>query len=252
MNFLKLWFAVALTLLGLGGCGMGPAYPPTVQDATGEVDGVYNALSSTVILADQTGELVCAGERISDTEILTAFHCVIAAALPKEAGDLIEESDPYYENVRIEQLKGLDIQYATYEAYIEAGKRGEPKGQVAYVDRADIKNDIAILRTNPQPDAFRVPLRSGPLLIGESVFSVGHPYGLSFSFARGYISNQCRWLQQNLPCFTQVDITIWGGSSGGGLYDTEGHLVGVASRRIGQGYAFFAAPDVIVALVIKH
>ena len=241
---LKKLAAAALMILSTLGCQTALKQP--VSPAA-EVKGIDNALSSTVILYDLTDRLVCAGTRVSPTEIVTAFHCVVAGALSDKEAEEIEKNDPLYENQRPETFKGRDILFATYGDIMGAGYDGVIHGKLAYVDRMDFKHDVAVLTTLPSSQAS-VRLKDHDLGVGEPVFSVGHPYGLEFSFARGYISNQCRWLDSK-TCWTQVDISIWGGSSGGGLFDAEGNLAGVASMRINATYAFFVNLDATARLV---
>lgn len=243
MNLRKL-ATVLLTAVAMLGCAAQPKQPVSPSS---EVSGVDNALSATVVLYDVGSDLVCAGTRISPTELLTAFHCVVAAALQPSEAEAIEKSDPDYKNQRPEFYEGRDIVYATYEDVLKAGYDGAIRGQMAYVSRMDFAHDIAVLSTSPSGQAS-VKLREHDLGVGDAVFSIGHPYGLEFSFARGYISNQCRYLNDD-TCWTQADISIYGGSSGGGLYDADGRLCGVASMRINAVYGFFVPPDAVARLV---
>jgi hypothetical protein len=221
--------------------------PAGMAQSVAGVDGIENSLNATVVLYNLKGRLVCAGERVSATEVLTAFHCVVAAALTDAEADEIEESDPEYESLRFERVEGRAIELATYSAVMAAGRDGTPRKVTSIVHRADMANDIAILRTKASGQAV-VRVSGTELSVGEPVYAIGHPYGLEFSFSRGYVSNPCRWLS-GPKCLTQVDISIWGGSSGGGLYDRHGQLVGVASRRVNATYGFFTPPAPIAALV---
>lgn len=211
--------------------------PPTVSEA------ISKALDSTIILYDLNYDLVCAGQRVDDTRILLAYHCV-------EAAVLTNDEYYYYEELgrSAPPAKVLDqpVSYSTYNDVLAGDLSGEVRLRDARISAIDPLNDVAVISTAPSADP-RINVRFDRLLVGEPVFAIGHPYGLEYSYTRGYVSNQCRRLAD--VCYTQVDITIWGGSSGGALYDMNGDLVGVASRRIGSGFAFFVPPKAIKAIL---
>ena len=64
------------------------------------------------------------------------------------------------------------------------------------------------------------------LHVGESVFSLGTPSGLELSFGEGLVSGLrlnegVRMIQNSAPS--------WHGSSGGGLFDARGNLIGITT-----------------------
>jgi S1-C subfamily serine protease len=70
------------------------------------------------------------------------------------------------------------------------------------------------------------------LEIGETVYSLGSPKGLSNTFAEGNISGLRRFDNTNL---IQTSAPISPGSSGGGLFDKAGNLVGITTFMIKGG-----------------
>lgn len=81
-----------------------------------------------------------------------------------------------------------------------------------------------------------VPIRlSETVPVGEPVYAIGNPKGSIKSITTGIISNKKpveggNWLQ--------TDATISFGSSGGGLFDDEGRLIGITTALQGRfGYA---------------
>jgi S1-C subfamily serine protease len=241
---------VATLVASCVGCGS-PAWgtAQTVQPTTSS--SITRALNATVILYDRSGELVCAGVRVSPTQIVTAHHCVVAATASSFEQALIEMLGMEDAIAELGSMTGRELDFATYAASIKAGEQEEPVRQRARVGALNSAHDVAILLTSPSGQES-VPVRplDELLRVGEGVFSVGHPYGLQYSYAAGSISTLCRWLS-GPECWLQVDITIWGGSSGGGLFDVEGRLVGVASRRVGSGYAFFVPTEAIAKIVLR-
>jgi len=68
--------------------------------------------------------------------------------------------------------------------------------------------------------------RAGDVRIGESVFSVGTPAGLERSFGEGLVSGLRAWEGVRI---IQNSAPSWFGSSGGGLFDARGNLVGITT-----------------------
>lgn len=77
------------------------------------------------------------------------------------------------------------------------------------------------------------------LKVGEPVFAVGAPRGLELSLSDGIVSQ----LRGGYPPFIQTTAAISPGSSGGGLFDAEGELVGFTTLFIeGAQSLNFAMP----------
>jgi S1-C subfamily serine protease/Tfp pilus assembly protein PilF len=100
----------------------------------------------------------------------------------------------------------------------------------------DEKADIAIL----QFDARETPSVTGPgdsdkIQVGDEVYAIGTPNGLEASVSTGSISNPSR--EMGGRSFIQFTASISPGSSGGGLFDREGEVIGVtaASQNISSG-----------------
>jgi len=82
--------------------------------------------------------------------------------------------------------------------------------------------------------------KNSELKVGHRVYAIGNPMGLELTISEGIVSGIRRTLQG-----TQIQITspISPGSSGGGLYDRYGRLVGITSSSIEGGQNLnFAVP----------
>jgi len=113
----------------------------------------------------------------------------------------------------------------------------------ANVVSANADADRCVLRSEADLPVF-VPVRPfADLNIGEQVYSIGAPQGLELSIAPGIVSSKrvfdggMRMIQTSAP--------ISPGSSGGGLFDAYGNLVGVTtmSRREAQNVNFAIPAD---------
>ena len=84
--------------------------------------------------------------------------------------------------------------------------------------------------------------RAGNLAVGEEVYAVGTPKGFDFSISNGIVS-QLRILAGERAPLIQTSAAISPGSSGGGLFDSQGRLVGLTTWKIREGENLnFAVP----------
>lgn len=111
----------------------------------------------------------------------------------------------------------------------------------------DPKRDLALLEADDL-DAPRVVIRaSASLEVGETVFAIGAPHGLELSLSDGLVS---ALRDQDGARLVQTTTPVSPGSSGGGLFDTRGQLVGIITfSREGQGLNFAHPTEWVRALL---
>lgn len=81
--------------------------------------------------------------------------------------------------------------------------------------------------------------KTSRLKVGAAVYAVGAPQGLELTLSDGIVSQ----LRGGIPPFIQTTAAISPGSSGGGLFDSEGQLVGLTTLYIDDGQNLnFAMP----------
>lgn len=203
------------------------------------------AINSAITLYRDRGQGefkdICSGVRVSPTRFVTAYHCVLAAALPEVMLEIVRTIDPLMRNTEYDGLKDATYYYTWRHMDLQ-----RPARLVDY----DMAHDLAILSTefSNQPHAR---IRDTRANVGEDIFAIGDPLGNNYSFTRGYVSYSCR-TEDDDPnvCWTQADITIGPGSSGGGLYDAAGQLMGLTSHGyLSIGLAFFAEPKAVAKLI---
>jgi 2-alkenal reductase len=120
--------------------------------------------------------------------------------------------------------------------------------------------DLAVVRLKRVPRALRpIPLGSSrELKIGQSVFAIGNPFGLSRTLTKGLVSALDRELPttnyREVAGVIQTDAAINPGNSGGPLLDSAGRLIGVNSAiRSASGSSSgigFAIPADLVNRVV--
>ena len=113
----------------------------------------------------------------------------------------------------------------------------------------DATNDLALLQLVPADGKEPRPLQAVPfsipddLHLGETVVTVGNPFGLEHSVAAGVLSARNRTLSEGNVAFNdilQTDAAINPGNSGGPLVNLDGELIGInlAIRRDAEGIGF--------------
>ena len=136
------------------------------------------------------------------------------------------------------------------EVWLKDGTQVEGK-----VFAADPLHDLALMRA---PDLANVvaPLivRTDQVRQGEVVYAMGHPYApvadkkafegtLRWSVSSGIVSAVGER-------FVQTDVALNPGNSGGPIVDSEGRVVGIASRKLrGENVAFFGSSTRVDALM---
>lgn len=118
--------------------------------------------------------------------------------------------------------------------------------------------DLALVRVAGVPptehvahavwDVARVPK------IGDTVFAVGNPHGLSWTHTEGKISQKRKQIAGPLNVeLIQTDASINSGNSGGGLYDAAGRLIGINTytqdKRVAEGLGFAVSFKALIDLI---
>jgi 2-alkenal reductase len=112
--------------------------------------------------------------------------------------------------------------------------------------------DLAVIRLTDPPDDLRpIPVgTSADLAVGQSVYAIGNPFGLSRSLTTGVISALDRRLPtesgREVVGVIQTDAAVNPGNSGGPLVDSSGRLIGVNTAILAPNGSFtgvsFAIP----------
>jgi S1-C subfamily serine protease len=123
----------------------------------------------------------------------------------------------------------------------------------AVVERVDADEDLAVLR--PEVTAGQgARLSDVALRPGDPVFAIGSPFQLQNSVTAGVVSAVGRTDPESGVPMIQIDAPINPGSSGGGLFDLRGRLVGIptailAPIRANVGIGFAVPASRVVRLV---
>lgn len=110
---------------------------------------------------------------------------------------------------------------------------------LATLKAGDPDKDLCLL-TAPGLTAKPAHLgKAARLKVGDTVYAVGAPQGLELSLSEGIVSQ----LRGGLPPIIQTTVAISRGSSGGGLFNAKGELVGITTFYLKNGQSLnFALP----------
>ncbi len=198
-----------------GWSGIAGRPPSKISQSTSELPEVYQEASSSVYLVIATshpGKKVVKGETkfgsgvaVSEQELLTNCHILTEAT-----GIFVLHQDKLFEST---------------------------------ITRADAGSDRCVIRTRNlklKPVAGLRPYDE--LAVGERVLSIGSPRGLEKTLGEGIISGLREWEGIKL---IQTTAPISPGSSGGGLFDVQGNLIGITTFLLlqSQSLNFAIAAD---------
>lgn len=166
------------------------------------------ASANTVVILHADGmNTACAGVWVADVWILTAQHCTW------DSVDMLGGEQPLTEVLFRTESKALY------------------RGRVVY---RDVEHDLGLIQALSMPAHIfaRVAMRNPE--VGTPVHVVGHPLGLLYTFLTGQVAQYRDSLPGcNLPVcqspLLQLQVPIAPGSSGGGAFDNDEELVGIAS-----------------------
>ena len=110
----------------------------------------------------------------------------------------------------------------------------------------DNERDLCLLLAEGLSESSAEPVeemgKAGDLSVGEAVLAVGAPEGLELSLSRGLVSQLRNFGQEQDAPLVQTDAAISPGSSGGGLFNQDGELVGITTFKWKGENLNFAIP----------
>lgn len=101
-------------------------------------------------------------------------------------------------------------------------------------------SDIAVLRADTEdvlavnPQAQAVTVAEG-YSVGDAAYTIGNPEGEGISVTEGIVSVADDYIQLNIDGVARsyrsirIDTPLYSGNSGGGLFNTDGELIGIAN-----------------------
>jgi len=137
-------------------------------------------------------------------------------------------------------------------------------GQVlnARVIGSDVQSDVALLQLKEIPKGVMPAMLgdSDKVEVGDQVFVIGAPYGISQTLSVGHLSGRHRLNRNNQSTsveFLQTDASINTGDSGGPMFDMAGNVIGIVSSIMShsggsEGLAFATAANTAKQLLLER
>lgn len=132
----------------------------------------------------------------------------------------------------------------------------------ARVIGSDVQSDVALLQLKEMPKGVRPATLgdSDEVEVGDQIFVIGAPYGISQTLSVGHLSGRHRLTTNNQSTsveFLQTDAAINTGNSGGPMFDMQGNVIGIVSSimsRTGgsEGLAFATAANTAKQLLLER
>ena len=199
--------------------------PAVVQIMTKEKEIVGTGMAKQMVTSEGLGSGILISE---DGKILTAAHVVQTA----------EEVKVIFKNEEVIPAK---------------------------IIATDKTADVALIKLVWPPSDKKIFIPkvadSDQVKVGEEVFIIGSPYGLTQSLSVGHISGRHKKKSvthnMNLMEFFQTDASINTGNSGGPMFNMKGEVVGIVSYILSesggfQGLGFAATSNMATRLVLEE
>lgn len=208
---------------------------------------------------EQTNFIVnkgCSGTLISIEErlVLTNHHCIDINVTSFERE--VTNTDGWVRKVKVRIYKDVAVEQNRYDGFIRTGS----SSYVGEIVAESKTRDLALLRLKGDiPHTYASPLlpRDGKVSRGDRVYSVGNPAGEDATLGEGIVSNVNRtfdfpWTDGAKLAMIQFSGGLFGGNSGGALYNDRGEIIGVpaAGYRVAT-FIGFAVPASVVKAFLK-
>ena len=127
---------------------------------------------------------------------------------------------------------------------------------------SDVQSDVALLQLKEMPKGVTPAMLgdSDKVEVGDQIFVIGAPYGISQTLSVGHLSGRHRLNTNNQSTsveFLQTDAAINTGNSGGPMFDMQGHVIGIVSSIMthtggSEGLAFATAANTAKHLLLER
>lgn len=175
-------------------------------------------VSVALVQSDKDGtNAYCSATWVGGGFILTAAHCI------KGFQDATDTKD--------DDLWKLTFNYVTHDDVNDASSTPTNIWEATYAGM-DVERDLGLLYSSKRPDhpSANLALHTPP--VGSEVTSIGETSGFYWTFQKGVVANyredMSDFVDKTGP-FLQLSMPLSFGDSGGGVFDEQGNLIGVAS-----------------------
>lgn len=209
----------------------------TIKHPSAKPNMVDELKTNTVALIhmDDDGDWAvwCSGVWVDVDKILTADHCV-RAPIEEIILGLSDENDKEKLDAMIQAVEdGYELNYITSNDS-NGIWRTPKKLHVARIVHHDKEHDLALLSVDPKtaPAHTVASIAQSAPSVGDNVNIMGHVAALTWTYTRGMVSayreENFKLIKKKGP-FMQIAGEVFYGNSGGGGFNDDRELVGIAS-----------------------
>lgn len=196
-------------------------------------------------------ELREAFRKVNQSVVTVRTKRVDVARVP---GQVMSISDGLGSGVLISNDKVLTAAHVVQTADVALVEFPDGQDSIARVIASDVRADVALLQLQ-QPPKNISPAALGDsdkVEVGDQIFVIGAPYGISQTLTAGHVSGRRRLDKEGETQpyleFLQTDAAVNGGNSGSPMFDMNGRVVGIVSTIMSQsggseGLAFATASN---------
>lgn len=227
--FFSWFFALTVSAAGFIGCSHTAKHaPPKIVGSIAPAE-VLQRQTVALVETDSTEKMpvpVCSGIWVDQTHILTAAHCV-----EKELPADLQKLFPDDVKIKVNPMS-QPVDYEVFDDMNQGELEDLSKKRTALVVGYAPQYDLALLAAPVPPKHTVVNLGAPNLQVGTTTRVVGHTMTMGWSYMEGPIS-MTRFTQagDSFPTkvhLVQISVPAWSGDSGGGAFDSQGNLIGVA------------------------
>ncbi len=210
---------------------------PTVTSAQ-TLGEVFRRVNPSVVVIRARGEEVT-------TEGITRFREVGSGVLISPDGKIATAAHV------VHTMKEVLVEFLGEDPVPARVIASEPRADISMIQVSVVPRDAVVSKLGD----------SDTVKVGDSIFIVGTPYGLSHSLSAGIIS--ARWQPGSVVAdfplaeFFQTDAAINTGNSGGPMFARTGELVGIVSHNITksggfEGLGFVVTTNTVTKLLVER
>ncbi len=178
--------------------------------------------------------MAIAGERHSASEVFKKASSSLVTISTEDwfgSGVLIDGSGVLVTNLHV--IRGAE------KASVRLAS-GDTYDDVRVID-VDVRKDLALLKIRGVELPVALFANSDDVEIGARVYAIGAPKGLELTISEGIVSGRRDSVEGYK--LLQTSTALSSGSSGGGLFDEDGRLIGITTSKVEDGESLnFAIP----------
>lgn len=186
-----------------------------------------NKLTNTISNLQMTQNSNAIDSNISQDVRTKAYNATVAVYVSNWFGEEVSGSGVIIDKNHI--LTCQHVVDGTKKVEIEFADEKTKTGKVV---KTTEKKDLAVIEVEVPEEYQPIAIAATTPSLGSPVMVIGNNYGMGLTMTDGIVSATERKIESNT--YLQTDAAINSGNSGGGLFDQNGNLIGIADMKISK------------------